>query len=255
VTRFPGYSLPWAVAGRVLGAVLCAREGRTRRSFREDAQACVADLRPPLQVYGREHVPHSGPCLLTINHYARPGFQAWWLALALSAVVPVEVHWIMTAAWTYPDWFRAHTFTPASRWLFRRIAQVYGYTPMPPMPPDPRDTAARAVAVRQVLAYVRDTPSPVVAIAPEGADAPEGVLQQPPSGTGRFLLHLARHDLRTVPVGGFEEGGVFCLRFGPAYRLLTPSGLPTGDRDRLAGQIVMQHIAEQLPVRLRGRFA
>jgi hypothetical protein len=81
---------------------------------------------------------------LTINHYARPGFHAWWLALALSAVVPTDVHWIMTAAWTYSDGFRARTVTPLSRWLFGRIAQVYGFTSMPPMPPDPKDVVALA---------------------------------------------------------------------------------------------------------------
>jgi hypothetical protein len=69
------------------------------------------------------------------------------------------------------------------------------------------------------------------------------------------MLHLARHGLRIVPVGGFEEGGMFCLRFGQAYKLGALSGCSARDRDRVAGQIVMQHIAAQLPERLRGRFA
>jgi hypothetical protein len=224
----------------------------SRRSFRQDARVCLDGPHPALRVYGAEHVPGDGPALLTLNHYARPGFRAWWLALGVSAVVPADVPWVMTAAWTYPDPFRARTLTPATRWLFRRLAQVYGFTSMPPMPPDPRDVAARAVAVRQVLAYVHRTPRPLIGLAPEGADAPEGTFRPPPPGTGRFLLHLSRLGLPLVPVGAYESGGAFCLRFGPAYRLEVPPGLSSEDQDREAGQIVMQHIAAQLPAHLHG---
>jgi hypothetical protein len=191
---------------------------------------------------------------LTLNHYNRPGFQAWWLALAVSAVIPVDVHWVMTAAWTYQDPIRSHTITPLTRWFFHRMAGVYGFTSMPPMPPDPRDTHARTVAVRQVFAYVRAYPGPIIALAPEGSDAPDGTLQWPPAGSGRFLLHLARLGLDVVPLGGFEEEGAFCLRFGPPYRLQVPAHLAVGGRDREARRIAMAHIAEQLPAHLRGSF-
>jgi hypothetical protein len=255
MSQVPQYPLPWATFGKVFLAALCARGIRRPRSFRHDAQACVAKLRPPLRVYGREHVPRSGPCLLTLNHYTRPGFQAWWLALAVSAVVQADVHWVMTSAWTYPDRLRSRTITPLTRWLFRRMAGVYGFTSMPPMPPDPRDTHARTVSVRQVLAYARAHPRPMIALAPEGGDAADGTLQWPPPGSGRFLLHLARLGLDIVPLGGFEEAETFCLRFGPPYRLQVPAHLPAGDRDREARRIAMAHIAAQLPAPLRGGFA
>lgn len=250
----PRYALPMRTVAQVLLSAL-PTNAQPHRSFREDAQVCVARLRPALCIYGREHIPRHGPCLLTINHYTRPGFQAWWIALALSAAMPIDVHWIMTAAWTYPDHLRARTITRATRWLFRRLARVYGFTTMPPMPPDPRDTAERAVAVRQVLAYVHGATHPVIGLAPEGSDSPDGTLQWPPMGVGRFVLHLARRGLALVPVGSFEADGALCLRFGKPYRLAVPPSLSARERDRQASQVIMRHIAQQLPAHLRGEFA
>jgi hypothetical protein len=250
----PHYPFPWTLLGQVLFAALLARGARTLRSFRHDAQAWVARLRPALCILGSEHVPQDGPALLTINHYARPGFGAWWLALAVSATVPADIHWTMTAAWTYPDRIRARTLTPLTWWLFGRMARVYGFTAMPPMPPDPRDTEARTRSVRQVLAYARAHPRPIVGLAPEGRDTATGTLQWPPDGAGRFMLHLARLGLDLVPIGGFETDGTFCLRFGPPYRLEIDPELSASDRDRAVSGVVMEHIAAQLPAHLRGTF-
>ncbi len=256
--HFPVYPVPYRLAIRLVGDVI--RGARNSRCFRVDAQRCVADLRPPLHVEGQAHIPARGPCLLTMNHYTRlatadtPPFRAWWLALAVSAVVPAAIHWVVTEAWTYPDPLRAHLITPTTRWLFRRIARIYGFTSMPPMPPDPRDVMARTLAVRHVLAYARTTAEPLIGLAPEGGDAPGGVLQMPPSGVGRFIIHLARLGLPIVPIGAFEADGVFCLRFGPAYRLDVSPALSAAERDRGARLMVMRHIAAQLPASLRGEF-
>lgn len=257
-SAYPHYPFPRGLAARLVWAAL--RGVSMRRRFSADAQDCVAALRPPVHVFGREHIPARGPCLLTINHYARgtsngsPSFRAWWLALGVSAVVPAEIHWIVTEAWTYPDVVRAHLVTPATRWLFRRVARIYGFSSMPPMPPDPRDAMARTLAVRHVLAYAQATPDPLIGLAPEGGDAPEGVLQMPPSGTGRLMLHLARLGLKLVPVGGFEMEGAFCLRFGPPYLLAVSAASSAIERDREASAIVMRHIAALLPPHLRGEF-
>lgn len=255
---YPHYPFLRGLAVRLVWAAL--HEPPQTRRFSVDARDSIAALRPPLRVDGQAYIPTSGPCLLTINHYTRGAsngdapFRAWWLALGVSAVVPAEIHWIVTAAWTYPDPLRAHLVTPATRWLFRRVARVYGFGSMPPMPPDPRDVMARTLAVRDVLAYVQATSNPLIGLAPEGGDAPEGVLQMPPSGAGRFMLHLARLGLPLVPVGGFEAGGAFCLRFGPPYRLEVSSALSVTERDREASAIVMRHIAALLPPHLRGEF-
>jgi len=251
----PTYSLPKTFV-LALGLTLASTVvGQPRRSFRHDAQECIARLQPTLRILGAEHIPTRGPCLLVMNHYARPGFHAWWIALAVSAVVPVDIHWAMTAAWTYRDRLRSHTLTPISRIVFRRIAAIYGFTPMPPMPPDPRDTLARTVAVRKILSYAKETPNPIVALAPEGADAPGGALEMPPVGAGRFISLLVHMGFDLVPVGVYEERGELCLRFGPAFQPSHSTGISTRERDTRVRTEAMQHIACELPSRLRGPFA
>ncbi len=226
---------------------------RRRRSFRADAQAAVSRLRPPLQVLGREHIPAAGPCLLTVNHYHSPTFQAWWLSLSISASVPADVHWIITSTLTFKDW-RANVITPLSQWTLPRVARMYGFTPMPPMPPRPFEAAARAESVRDVLRFIRDTGRPVVGLAPEGGDAPGGVLAALPPGSGRLIQHLSTLGLTIIPIGAYESDGAFCIHFGAPYSLQVDTALPPDERDAAAGNCVMRHIAELLPPRLRGPF-
>ncbi len=247
----PEYPLP---PFKVLSLAVSALLGQ-RRSFRQDSQDLVVRLRPPLQVSGRENIPDHGPCLFTFNHYFRPGFGMWWVVLALSSLVPEEIHWAMTSAWTYPPGWRDRLVTPATRWAFRRVARTYGFTNMPPMPPRPQEVAERAGAVREILAYVRRTPRALVGLAPEGGDQPDGLLNMPPTGSGRFILHLAGLGLEIEPVGAFEANGGLCLCFGPRYSLLAPCGLSADERDLAASRIVMGHIAELLPTALRGEFS
>lgn len=235
---------------RLVFAALLGRQ----RSFREDARACVARLTPPLVVHGEANIPIAGPCVLTINHYTRPGFGAWWLAFAVSAALPVEVHWVFTAEWTYPDRLRRQFITPATRWLFQKFAGVYGFTTMPAMPPDPRDVARRARAVRQVLNYARRAQAPLIGLAPEGMDFETGGLGMPPTGAGRFILHLNDLGLLLSPVGVYEAEDRLCVHFGPPYSLEIPAGLAAAGRDRAASQAVMRSIAALLPEYLRGEF-
>jgi hypothetical protein len=214
----------------------------------------MAKLHPPLRVVGHEHIPASGPCVVTMNHYYRPGFDAWWVALAAGAVIPAEMHWIMTGAWTFPGkWYRK-ILRPISEWVFARIARSYNFTTMPPMPPDPADTEARARAVRRVLAYARREPNPIIAIVPEGRDFPGGVLGWPPPGAGRFIHQLVRSGLHIVPVGIYEADGALCVSVGPPYLPKLGDALSTHERDRTMSRIVMTHIARQLPPPLRGDF-
>ncbi len=225
-----------------------------RRSFRRDALALAAKMDPPFQVLGQEFIPTSGPCLLISNHYYRPGFDAWQRALAISAAMPVEVRWIITSALTYPGRLQNRVLGGLSRWFLARVARVYGFFGMPPMPPDPRDAEARAAAVRRVVAYIRQAPEAVIGLTPEGRDILECRLGWPPPGAGRFVLHLANLGLRLVPLGVYEEGGCLWLHFGPVFKLEAPLGLPPGDLDRWASRQVMEHLARQLPEKIRGEF-
>jgi hypothetical protein len=249
-SMYPDYSYPSRLVLGVGGNVLFGGQ----RSFRADGQACVERLEPSLRVLGAENVPHSGPCLITFNHYYRPGFDAWWVALAIAATVPVDIHFVMTGELTFPGKWYAPLGMAGSRWLLKRLSRIYGFTTMPPMPPRPKDVEARARSVRAVLSYVKEHPQAILGLAPEGGDQPSGVLTWPPSGAGRFISLLACYGSRIVPVGAYEEEGAFCLHFGEAYELSIPDGLSADEKDHAAAEIVMRAIARQLPLRLCGEF-
>jgi hypothetical protein len=164
------------------------------------------------------------------------------------------MHWSMTAAWTGESHLTSWMLSEISRKLFPRVAEVYGFTAMPPMPPRLFEQAARAQAVRQLLAAAKAQPPPVFGMAPEGQDNPSGALMRPHPGVGRFLYHLARLGYPFYPAGVHEEAGVLCLSFGPPFYLGLLPGLTKNELDRCASQMVMQALARQLPARLRGPF-
>jgi hypothetical protein len=192
--------------------------------------------------------------VVTFNHYYRPGFNAWWFALAVAATVPMGMHFVITGELTYPGRWYAPLGMFLSKIVLHRAARVYGFTTMPPMPPRPQDVEARAEAVRQVLGFVRQAESPVLGLAPEGGDSADGRLARPASGLGRFALLLSAAGLRFVPVGAYEEHGELCLKFGATYELRVPRGMSADEKDRIATQIVMENIARLLPSHLRGEF-
>ena len=241
------YKLPFSIVISLAVDVLTGR----KRSFREDALVCVGGLKPPLRIIGKENVPAGGPCVVTVNHYCRQGFGAGWIALAIAATIPVEMHWVVTGELLY----LGKLGSPVSRWALKRIGNTFGFTTMPPMPPRPQDIEARAKSVKKVLKLMRQTGNTVLGLAPEGADQCGGKLTLPPSGAGRFGLLLAGLGSMFVPVGVYEAGGALCVHFGPAYRLSVPSGLSADEKDRAAAEVMMKHIAFLLPEELRGDFA
>jgi hypothetical protein len=247
---FPDYSYPPLLILNLACNILFGG----RRSFPSDGRACLGRLKPPLRLYGEENIPQSGPCLITFNHYYRSGFSAWWMALALAASVPVDIHFVMTGELTFPGKWYAPLGMAGSRWLLSRFGRIYGFTTMPPMPPRPGDVEARAKAVRTTLDFARAHPQAIIGLAPEGGDQPGGLVNRPPAGAGRFLLLLSEQGFPLLPVGCFEENGEFSLRFGACYRLTVPGRPGPDEKDRRAAQTVMSAIAAQLPERLRGEF-
>lgn len=250
----PKYSYPMGVLTTFVRDLLLLR----RRDFHQDAQACIAGLNPPLRVLGKENIPQSGPCVVTVNHFHREGFGAQWIALAIASLIPVNMHWIMTGEFTYPGKWYERLGRIGSKLLLRRIASIYGFMTMPPMPPREQDVQARAASVRAVLEYVMcsQTPGPILGLAPEGHDATNtGVLARPFPGVGRFGLLLSKTGLNFVPVAAYEMDGCFHVHFGEAYELRAPGGLSPAGKDERASQIIMENIAGLLPVQLRGEFA
>jgi hypothetical protein len=224
-----------------------------KRSLRADALRCTRRL--PVTVLGPEHIPQTGPGVVLLNHYSRPGFFAAWMTLVVSAVVSQELVWVMTASWTGAGTAWSLIKAAASVPLFPRLARAYNLISMPPMPPRPHETEKRARAVRQILATARQNPPPLLAIAPEGQDPPGGVLMHPPPGVGRMLARLASSGCRFYPLGFYEQGEAFVASFGPGFQLSLPLGLSPDEIDCQASDQVMCAIAAQLPPGLRGAYA
>jgi len=245
-TLFKPYPLPY----RILGGLVWSASTLRPRSFARDAQVAVAGLRPQPEVCGAEHVPPHGPGLVVCNHYSRPGFDAWWLALAITAAVAAhrapgadpEIHWVMTAAWTFPEspW-RHRLLTPLTRRAFERVARVYGFVTMPPMPPEPREMEARAAAVLRTVRLARRAACAggMIGLAPEGRDLPGG-LSQPPEGAGEFMALLVQAGLPVLPVGVAEPDGRLRVSFGPPCVPDIPS--ERNRRDQAVAQQVMAAI-------------
>lgn len=248
---YPKYSYPPGLFAHALWDFILRR----RRDMQSDAKACIENMSAQLRVLGKENIPQEGNCVLTINHYHRPGFGAQWLALATTALVPLKMHWVVTGElMCQGKWYEA-IGSRSSRIFLKRLAYIYDLTTMPPMPPRPQDVDARAASVRKVLEYVKQGNDPLLGISPEGHNPPDGILTRPAPGFGRFALLLARAGMRFTPVGGYEADGCFFLHFGEQYELNVQNGLPAEGKDEYAMQIVMENIARLLPVPLRGAFA
>ncbi len=247
----PRYTYPPQVMIDILRDMLLQH----RRSFRDDARAIIARLEPPLHIQGEQFVPSREPCVLTMNHYARTGFHIWWAALAISAVLPSPVHWIITSEWTAPGKWYEPLISAISRFTADRIVHIFDFTSMPPMPPRAWDVAARAASIRAVLTYAKQNArAAMIGLAPEGGDQPHGGLTRPAPGVGRFCLLLAAQDLKFIPMGVYESEGEFYQNFGKAYELNVCHDLSTKDKDRLSADIIMSHIATLLPFEFRGEF-
>lgn len=219
------------------------------RSFRCDALESVKTITPPPRILQPQNIPSSVPALLVMNHYSSSGFGAWWIALGISAQIQEEVHWMMTSGWNH-----AGIINPLTRWLFPRVAHVYGFTVTPSMPPNPMETDARAKAVRDVVRIAKETKK-IIAVAPEGRDCPGGILGSPPAGVGRFLYQLSKFRERIYPIGVYEVENVLCFHFGSPFSLdiLVPSN-PV-ERDHIVSRIIMEAIAVLLPTEMRGDYA
>src|SRR5512139_2535697 len=98
----PGYEIPRKLIIQIAWAALAGR----RRDFHADARKYIDSLSPPLCVLGTGNIPVHGPGLIVMNHYHRPGFNVWWLSMAITAQLPMPHTWMMSAEWTAPGkWY------------------------------------------------------------------------------------------------------------------------------------------------------
>lgn len=189
--------------------------------------------------------------LITINHFTRPGFNVWWNAFVLSAHFPVEIRWITTAAIVSDGPIHKFLYTPLTRWFLKRLGKVYGFFQMPAMPPRSEDHMNRTLTIRSILTAIRRSEFPIIGFAPEGTDWNDGFLMQPYPGTGRFLASLASENLNFLPVGTYEEAGIFMVRIGSPYRLNINPYWSNKEMDAAVIDEVMGRIAACRPPMMR----
>jgi hypothetical protein len=249
-TLAPRYSLPAPLLMRILLDMMLGRH----RSFGCDAQLLAEGVDPPPVIEGEWPTMNAEKWVLAANHFSRPGFSALWIAVALAAACPVDLHWMMTSAWVYPDFWRRNSFTPLSTAILRRLASCYGFTSMPPMPPRSSDTMARAQAVNAVLRRVREPSFHALAWTPEGRDSADGKLIHPPPGAGRFLRLLATANLHLLPIGIFEDRGALHLKLGRACSPFRLQQMASANDDLPWAEVVMRAIAACLPPEMRGAY-
>jgi hypothetical protein len=229
---------PMPIAFRPIASLLA-------RSLRPAPVVDLTSLHNALAIMGKVE----RGMMITVNHYSEVNFGIWWAGIIISSVFPVEIHWITTSGWTGTGWFDHLT-----KWLFPFGAKILGFFTTPAMPPDPSEAEKRALAVRKIMSYTKKTSHPVIGIFPEGGDTPGGILGELPSGVGRFMHLLSFHCPQIIPVGIWKDAGIINIKFGAPYHLEIVDGLSADERDNRAGEIVMQHIAGLLPIRLRGSY-
>lgn len=251
-TREEAYRLPLSYILRFILAVMMGR----KRDLGRDARGTLMTARPRPKVIGDQHIPREGPFAFVANHYERPGLKVWWGGmLAATAIYERRqrqrtLRWLMTSEWYN---FRLAGVIPVPtwllRWLFRRIANVYGLVIVPR---SPERRVGRAAAMRAILEMLDGQGDPI-GLYPEGVG--REVLIEAMPGTGLFLSSLSRRGIPILPCGVQEVDGVLTARFGTPFFIDLPESAAKKERDRLARQQVMAHIGGLLPQAMWGPYA
>ena len=238
------------VVVRLIVSMLLGR----RRDLASDIAATLPAARPQPRVIDDHHIPPEGPFVFVANHYERPGLKVFWGGMLASYAVSQRrgpqqgLHWLMASEWhnfrlgpiPVPTWFL--------RWLFRRMARVYGLVIVPRAS---ERLLGRAAAMRSILQVVEQERG-AIALFPEGVG--QGNLIEPQPGTGTFLLLLSQRGIPVLPAGLYEQDGVLTARFGPPFHVQIPQEADKGERDRLAGRQIMVAIGRLLPRSLWGDY-
>ncbi|TAK58058.1 MAG: hypothetical protein EPO22_11415 [Dehalococcoidia bacterium] len=239
----PKYLVPWP---RMFVMSACLVLG-IRRSFTRDGIAFMRLNRSrPRRIEGVEHIPLEGPFIVVMNHFSRRGLRPFHCAMAIAEAVAgvrpdaAEIRWAFTSEYvdlrigplTVPVWLL--------RWIFGRVARMYGLVTIARRE---ELVMGRATALRQMARILAKEP---IGITPEGLES-NGVLIRPQPGTGLFLASVEGHRAPLLPVGLFEDGDTFCVRFGAPFRIDLPRGVGRAEQDRAASDQVMLAIGRELP--------
>jgi 1-acyl-sn-glycerol-3-phosphate acyltransferase len=244
--------LRWRTLWDLLSFGVCLLIGR-RRSFARDGLRLMQVNPFPRRVWGLENVPQHGSFVAVMNHYDRDGLHPYHCAMMVNALVQPRRHGNPEIRWAFTSelWGRkVGPFPiplPLIRWVFRRIAKVYGFVVIPRRE---ELVMGRAAAIRTFLEAIDAGP---VGLTPEAAGS--GRLIEPPVGSGLFMLALARRGHPFLPIAVWEDEGVLSIVFGQPFYLEVDESLPRQERDRQAREKVMVAIGKLLPPAYRGAYA
>lgn len=225
----------------VLKTLLARLFGR-KRSFHDDSVRLCGQVRPAILYEGLGNLPAERPLLITANHFHRKGFNTAWIALAISAVFSGEVHWILSNEWLFEGNPLAFLLRPLMRFVLKSITLAYDFSPMPTMTPGHSTPQGRSAGVRGVIERLRLHPDSILGLTPEGMDSQDGHLRLPPTGVGRFVLHLQQMGVTLLPAAVYEANGALYVSFGRPWKLNPPDGLSKAELDLWARQEVMRPI-------------
>jgi len=216
-----------------------------RRSLLKDSQTVMAANPYRRQARGLENVPPGGPFVLVTNHYARPGLQVYHCGMFITTVIAErrslspDIRWIITSEWyghhigpiPIPTWL--------TRWVFRRVSEVYGLVIMPR-----RASLAvgRAAVLRRLARIAQREP---IGLMPEAGGS--GILREALEGSGLFLGALSERGLPLLPAGLWEEDDTLIVRFGEPFALSVAKESSRQEQDRRAREQAMVAVGRLLP--------
>jgi hypothetical protein len=247
--RRPKYELPWLPRFPRAFDLLFGR----RRSFAADSALVMANNPYPRRFDGFDQFAQASSFVIVANHYNRPGLHPYHCAMAVCEAVArqrpgqPELAWLFTS-----EWYGAR-FGPLPipvwliRWLFSRIALIYGFVVLPRRE---KLVGARASSLRRVLSVLANRP---IAMMPEGVGS--GHLVEPPEGSGVFLSIISGRGYPLFPLAVFEEDSTLVLRLGEPFRLSMPRGLSRDEADRLGREQTMVAVGRLLPREYWGVYA
>jgi 1-acyl-sn-glycerol-3-phosphate acyltransferase len=239
-------------ADNILRGIAYIALGRPR-SLAHDALWAVANMPVAPRVRGIEHVPETGPLVLTANHYERPGLWMAWPALFVSQAIwqrtGRDTHWVAIEEWESFALFGLPIDPEVIRRVFARAFNTYGIIAMPaPSAPG----AARAAAMRSTARRLKE--GAIIGIMPEGDVGATPELLPAREGVGTFLGLLMAGGTPVIPTGLYEEEGRLVAEFGAPLSPTVPSGMSREDADRAIREQIMRAIAGLLPEPLRGAY-
>jgi len=205
-------------------------------------------------VTGVDNMPASGPFVLVANHYQRPGLWMGWAAMIAGKIIHEcrgrRVRWIAISEWDDYRLAGIPVPSPATRYVFGRFYEVFGFIAMPPMRASIQE---RAAAVRCAMEAIAS--GDVIGLFPEGTVGETPALLEAREGSGGFLLALSKQAAPIIPLALYEEAGRLRVAFGPPVSLEEATTTSRSERDAVARRLVMEAIAAMMPGELRGFYS